>query len=555
MRFDHRRFRCLALLLLTLPLAGLQAQTGFVHFRTRLSGDIPNQDRGVTHAFLQQPSGPAQEVFTFEFAPGSYTMTRIETIIGPCRASTTDVAFTITAGQWTIVSVPVSYDACFYQAEPITSEGGEGMIEGMSAGSPLEQVTCVLNRTGPAGWAYLNYEACRGAAPFGSAIFVHRQATAGSFLQNGDTEDTFTVVADTTGVVATSLRQLFTGPEPDDSAYTSQVADLSVVRTASTVQGMLMRSTFHVVNNGPGDALRITTGFNSAGNLQEGGGSARYDLEPSLGNCNTGTNQCIVPDLPAGKSVDYTLRITGFPNATSDPLFTPYCLVFGVATSSLDPDPSNNSVACTGGSVQVTVTTGSATPGPATVAKGTADVPMLQFHLAPAAPFTLGDITLSASGTGNEQVDVTAVKLYVDVNGDGRVDGGDNLLASGSYAGNDGTVTLPVTPGYTVSGPTDFLVTYDFNVSLAQGLGAPLLLLGMVSLAGAAGGRSRRRHRWSVVGLGLLLVLAVSRCGGDSSGPGSAADPTFRATLTGLSADGSAVPGVSLAGAVITVTR
>jgi hypothetical protein len=57
-------------------------------------------------------------------------------------------------------------------------------------------------------------------------------------------------------------------------------------------------------------------------------------------------------------------------------------------------------------------------------------VPVLQFALTPTGSASLNSITLTASGSGNEQVDITAVRLYVDANGNGQVDGAESAIAT-----------------------------------------------------------------------------------------------------------------------------
>ncbi|MEP6473426.1 MAG: hypothetical protein ABJC74_06875, partial [Gemmatimonadota bacterium] len=71
-----------------------------------------------------------------------------------------------------------------------------------------------------------------------------------------------------------------------------------------------------------------------------------------------------------------------------------------------------------------TVTLGGNSPTGGTVAKGSTHVPMLEFKLDPATAQTVNSVTLKGQGTGNEQVDVSDVALYHDVNGNGRVDSG-----------------------------------------------------------------------------------------------------------------------------------
>jgi len=540
-------------LIVAVGIGPLHAQVGYLRIQTHLPGEPDTKERGVLRASIST-SGGSQELDSYALTPGVYVLTRVETLIGNCYASTHDVPFTIVAGQWTVVKTQVEFGDCFYQANPRTEQGGEGKVTATSPVLTIPPVDCGLTRTGDNDWRIVDFSSCRGVAPFGSSTFIQQHALAGSslFAHSGLADDSVTLVVDTTNAIPLELAQIFLAQEFDDTAETGQVSDVSVSRLSSSLQGRLMRSTFRVTNHGPGHALQVEPVFNFNGNAPDVGGSRLFLVEPSLGNCRT-DNHCQVPDLPPGESADFTLVAWAVPNSTSEPFADPRCLLFVAALSNPDPDPGNNSVDCVADSVAVTVTAGSGNSTPVTVSSGSATVPVLRFRLTPATTFSLTDITLSASGSGNESVDVSDVKLYLDANGNGQVDGSDMQLAHGTYPENDGTVKLTITPPYGVTGPTYFVVTYDFSVSVANriGFGIGLGLLGLISI-GRAG---QRRRRWLPIGLGMVLVLGLTRCGGDSGGPSGGGNPTYRATLTGLSADGAEVPGVSLPGATITVSR
>lgn len=57
-------------------------------------------------------------------------------------------------------------------------------------------------------------------------------------------------------------------------------------------------------------------------------------------------------------------------------------------------------------------------------------------------PVSISSVTLHASGSGNDATGVAAIKLWRDSNGDGAVDAGDALLGTGTFSGDDGTVTF-----------------------------------------------------------------------------------------------------------------
>ncbi len=217
---------------------------------------------------------------------------------------------------------------------------------------------------------------------------------------------------------------------------------------------------------------------------------------------------------------------------------------------------ANNSFAPTASfsrATTFTVTLGGHNPSGGTVAKGSSHVPMLEFRLNPAAPESVTSVTVHGSGSGNEQVDVTQVGLYNDLNGNGRVDTGEPLLASGTFPANDGTVTLTLAPPLSISAPTDLLVTYNFNTSIAARLGSavalailPLFFVPVV----------RRRKGLMLGMLAFILTAGVTSCSGGSgpTEPGGGSS-TYQATLTGVTVSGTPQTGLTLSGGTVTVDK
>jgi len=85
----------------------------------------------------------------------------------------------------------------------------------------------------------------------------------------------------------------------------------------------------------------------------------------------------------------------------------------------------------------------------------------------------IGSITLQASGTGDDGRAIPAVKLWRDLDDDGMFDAQqDEQLAQSSFSGNDGMVTLNVSPADSTlpKGDTQlFFVTVDFNTNGSHG--------------------------------------------------------------------------------------
>lgn len=98
------------------------------------------------------------------------------------------------------------------------------------------------------------------------------------------------------------------------------------------------------------------------------------------------------------------------------------------------------------------------------IAAGTENVVMASFSLQGSDDLSeLDSITLQAEGSGDDAQNIIAVKLYVDENNDGMVDGLDTLVASGIFANNDGQLQLTIPDSYSLpAGNTFFLLAYDF---------------------------------------------------------------------------------------------
>ena len=80
-------------------------------------------DRGVYRTFVQGTSG-LEESFSLEFAPGPHTIARVEALTNSCRATATNISFTIKAGQWAEVDVPVTWQDCSFELGLVAAADG-----------------------------------------------------------------------------------------------------------------------------------------------------------------------------------------------------------------------------------------------------------------------------------------------------------------------------------------------------------------------------------------------------------------------------------------------
>lgn len=81
------------------------------------------------------------------------------------------------------------------------------------------------------------------------------------------------------------------------------------------------------------------------------------------------------------------------------------------------------------------------------------------------------DITLQAFGSGNDALDIGAVRVWADNDNDGTVSPGDTLLGSGVYPIDDGTVTIALAPPPLIpaNGTFPLVVSYVMNASAPVG--------------------------------------------------------------------------------------
>jgi uncharacterized repeat protein (TIGR01451 family) len=167
----------------------------------------------------------------------------------------------------------------------------------------------------------------------------------------------------------------------------------------------------------------------------------------------------------------------------------------------------------------------SADPGP--VVPGSNNVLMACFrivNLGP-VPIRINSLRLRASGTGNDATDIASVRVWRDRNGNGARDPDDPQLASGTYASDDGSVDLNLSPTSTLEQfqSLQLLVTYDFGGGIRD------LKTYQVSLASTDVGAQRTDTNASITAIaptGYVLPGATVNV----SGTASAAD--LRVTLS-----------------------
>lgn len=107
----------------------------------------------------------------------------------------------------------------------------------------------------------------------------------------------------------------------------------------------------------------------------------------------------------------------------------------------------------------------SGTAGDREASPGEEDVVVQVFSLETDVESELNTLTLQASGSGDDGLDITLATLYLDDNSDGNLDEGDTILASSGLQTDNGELTFQLDmPGPLAlePGESHFIVTYDF---------------------------------------------------------------------------------------------
>jgi hypothetical protein len=157
-------------------------------------------------------------------------------------------------------------------------------------------------------------------------------------------------------------------------------------------------------------------------------------------------------------------------------------------------------------------------------------------------PVTLTNITLTASGSGNDQTGIDTVRLYTDINMDCNVDGGDTLNAMAAYSADNGTASIPLAQIMPAASDLNFLVLYEFSASAPAGTYQAGVNVGGISGDTLSG---------PVSVANLPLSGAVITIGGAT--PTTTAIPTETETPTDTPTEAPTVTGMAASGSVVSL--
>lgn len=139
--------------------------------------------------------------------------------------------------------------------------------------------------------------------------------------------------------------------------------------------------------------------------------------------------------------------------------------------------PVHGGLFTVGATGSLTLTLGSNNPSTGTENPGAQSVEMLQLKLSASGveDIKVTSITFTADGTGDDLADLNdsgnGVSLYLDVNNDGQLDGGDSQIdVEGTYTADNGTITFSTTTDTITAGTSEnWLVVYDFDAGATNG--------------------------------------------------------------------------------------
>lgn len=209
------------------------------------------------------------------------------------------------------------------------------------------------------------------------------------------------------------------------------------------------------------------------------------------------------------------------------------------AAGNMDQTPASYSWTIAIGSAGAAKGPGSP-PQITTAHRGDLAKPMLQIQLSagPAEDLHATQVKLKASGSGNDNTSISAVKIWLDSNGNGQSDASDSLLGSGTFQSDNGTATIIVDRTIQKGTNESWLVTYDVSTTVAfvvpegkRGGAGAWLFLALMSciLFGVSSFVGRRYGRVFSLAVLLGFMLCLVQCGG--GGGGAPASFTFTTSV------------------------
>ena len=119
---------------------------------------------------------------------------------------------------------------------------------------------------------------------------------------------------------------------------------------------------------------------------------------------------------------------------------------------------------------KLSITRGPAGSSGGFAAAGTAALPITQMQLSSTEGSVLvQNISFQAQGTAVDNADIGDMKMYIDNNADGAVDGGDTLLGTKTFATDDGRILFDLNKVIAIDAPIYLLMTCDLAATIEAG--------------------------------------------------------------------------------------
>ena len=84
-------------------------------------------------------------------------------------------------------------------------------------------------------------------------------------------------------------------------------------------------------------------------------------------------------------------------------------------------------------------------------------------------PITLTNLNITASDSGNDPAGLSSVRVYIDTNNNGQLDGGDSFQGTGNYSSDDGTISFTINNSVLAGGSVNYLVVDNFSTTAPDG--------------------------------------------------------------------------------------
>jgi hypothetical protein len=123
-------------------------------------------------------------------------------------------------------------------------------------------------------------------------------------------------------------------------------------------------------------------------------------------------------------------------------------------------------------------------------------------------PATLTGLVISAGGSGNDQAGIANVQVYLDANGNGVADGGESILGTGTYNGDNGTASITINSEVPANSNESLLVVY--NLSTSAGIGTYQASINLGGMSGTSANGNVQFTGYPLMGAVITVAHATN---------------------------------------------